>query len=76
MCSAFDLELERHLEQARRARIARVEAMAEAGRRLAGVDAAAATISLGGLAVALPPSRTSSSPASRNCMQLSMSPPW
>ena len=52
MCAAFQLELERHLEQPRRARVARVEAMAEArapARRRS--PSSAATMLVGGVAI-------------------------
>ena len=71
---ALELELQRHLEQARRARIARVEAMAEAGRRFAVPQALVDDRRR-------PPPATSArlrisvSPASRNRMHDSMSPP-
>ena len=70
---AFDLQLQRHLKQPRRARIARVEAVAEAREGIAGFAPA-----IDDLRRRIPVRRALAhdlQPASRNGMQLSMSPP-
>ncbi len=72
---AFEFEFERHLKQPRRARIARMDTVAEARRHLVGPDALFDE-RLGRFLQRLARRAISARPESRNRMHDSMSPPW